>query len=68
MKSIYELRQFIQKYGTFIYTGDRIGDLELLETELRQLYEWQMIDSQQFQQGIILIKKELSDLRNSKKD
>ncbi|RXI99462.1 DUF910 family protein [Anaerobacillus alkaliphilus] len=61
MKTMYELRQFLQKHGAFIYTGDRAGDLELFEMELRQLYEWNMIDVLTLQQGLLILKKELSE-------
>lgn len=67
MNSMYDLRQFLQKHGAFIYTGDRAGDLELFEMELRQLYEWNMIEIQTFQQGLIILKKELSDYQKQLK-
>lgn len=67
MNSMYDLRQFLQKYGAFIYTGDRPGDLELFEMELRQLYEWKMIDVQTFQQGLIILRRELSENQKIKK-
>ncbi len=68
MNSMYDLRQFLQKYGAFVYTGDRLGDLELFEMELRQLYEWNMIDAKSFQQGIMILKKEFSELTKAKND
>ncbi len=61
MKTMYDLRQFLQKHGAFIYTGDRIGDLDLLEMELRQLYEWDLIDVMTLQQGLLILKKEMSE-------
>ncbi|OIJ16084.1 hypothetical protein BKP35_03640 [Anaerobacillus arseniciselenatis] len=66
MNSIYDLRQFLQKCGAFVYTGDRLGDLELFEIELKQLYEWNMIDVKTFQQGMLIIKKEISDVKKAK--
>lgn len=45
------------KFGTFIYTTDRLGDLELMMMEINELYEWKFISSQQFQQAVLLIKK-----------
>jgi uncharacterized protein YqgQ len=68
MKTMHELRQFLQKHGAFIYTGDRAGDLELFEMELRQLYEWNMIDIQTLQQGLLILKKELNDLKKTEID
>lgn len=65
MNTMYELRQFLQKQGAFIYTGDRLGDLELFEMELRQLYEWNMIDVKTLQQGLLILKKEERELNGS---
>ncbi len=65
MNTMHELRQFLQKYGAFIYTGDRVGDLELLEMELKQLYEWNMIDSKLYQQGLLILKRELNEVKKN---
>ncbi|MFN7251200.1 MAG: YqgQ family protein [Anaerobacillus sp.] len=68
MTTMYELRQFLQKHGAFIYTGDRAGDLELFEMELRQLYDWDMIDIKTLQQGLLILRKELNELQKIKND
>lgn len=66
MNTMHELRQFLQKHGAFIYTGDRAGDIELFEMELRQLYEWNMIDIQMLQQALLILKRELSEYNQTK--
>jgi uncharacterized protein YqgQ len=68
MTTMYELRQFLQKHGAFIYTGDRAGDLELFEMELRQLYDWDMIDIKTLQQGLLILRKEINELQKIKTD
>lgn len=68
MNSMIELRQFLQKHGAFIYTGDRAGDLELFEIELRQLFEWGLIDIITLQKGLMILKKEFSELEKTKLD
>ncbi len=35
MLSIYDIQQLLKKFGTIIYTGDRIADLQLMQDELR---------------------------------
>ncbi|OIJ20262.1 hypothetical protein BKP45_09340 [Anaerobacillus alkalidiazotrophicus] len=67
MNSIYDLRKFLQNYGVFIYTGDREGDLDLFEMELKQLYEWNMIDALTLQKGLIILKKELTNHKRADK-
>ena len=37
MKTYYDLQQYLKRFGTFIYIGDRLAELELMETEIREL-------------------------------
>ena len=48
MKSVYDVRQLLKKFGTIIYIGDRIADLELMEEELNELYQQKMIPKETF--------------------
>ncbi len=59
MKDIYDL---LKQYGTFIYTRDRIGDLLLMEDEIRELYKAKVLEPKDFQSAMLLIKQELSRL------
>ncbi|HYK72504.1 MAG TPA: YqgQ family protein [Pseudoneobacillus sp.] len=58
MKTIYDIQQFLKKYGTIIYVGDRLADLELMEEELKELYHSQLIDEKVFQTALLLIRHE----------
>ncbi|ELK46219.1 YqgQ family protein [Halobacillus sp. BAB-2008] len=49
MKTIYDIQQYLKKFGTFIYIGDRIADLELMEEEIRELYKAQCMSSHDYQ-------------------
>ena len=59
MNSIYDIRELLKKYGTFIYIGDRLADLELMEDELRELYKSQFIEPKDFQMGLLLLRQEI---------
>ena len=37
MKTIYDIQQYLKKFGAIIYTGDRIADLQLMEMEVQEL-------------------------------
>ena len=60
MNSILDVRNLLKRYGTFIYTGSRIGDIDLMEEEIRALYDAHMIDVKQFQQALLILKREKS--------
>ena len=59
MKTIYDIQQFLKQFGTIIYVGDRIGDLELMEAEIKDLYQAQLIDSREFQSACVLLRHEI---------
>ncbi|MBO1003522.1 YqgQ family protein [Pseudogracilibacillus auburnensis] len=63
MKNMYDIRTLLKKYGIFIYTGNKLGDLELMEYEIRDLYNAKMIPLVEFQQAILIIKREASLLQ-----
>ncbi|PLR87585.1 YqgQ family protein [Bacillus sp. V33-4] len=60
MKSIYDVQQFLKKFGTIIYIGDRLADLEFMEAELKELKQSQLIDEKQFQSALLLLRNEIA--------
>lgn len=61
MKDIYDL---LKQYGTFIYTRDRLGDLVLMEDEIRELYKARVLDTKDFQMALLLIRQEASKIES----
>jgi uncharacterized protein YqgQ len=59
MKTIYDIQQFLKGYGTIIYVGDRLADLELMEEEVKELYFSQLIDVKEFQSALLLLRHEI---------
>jgi len=59
MKTVYEIQQFLKQFGTFIYVGDRVGDLELMESELKELYQAQLIETREFQTALLILRHEI---------
>ncbi|KGR78467.1 YqgQ family protein [Ureibacillus manganicus] len=62
MKSMIDIYDLLKQYGTFIYTGDRIGDLMLMEDEIRELYKAQVLDVKDFQTALLIIRHEVTKL------
>lgn len=63
MKTIYDIQQFLKKFGTIIYVGDRIADLELMEEEIKELYQSQLIETKDYQMAILLLRHEIQLLK-----
>ncbi|MDR4888935.1 YqgQ family protein [Fredinandcohnia sp. QZ13] len=59
MKTIYDIQQFLKKFGTIIYVGDRVADLELMESEIQELYNSQLIETKDYQSAIFLLRQEI---------
>ncbi|MEI5905855.1 YqgQ family protein [Bacillus spongiae] len=67
MKTIYEIQQLLKNYGTIIYVGERIADLELMEAELNELWRSQLIEPKDYQMGLLLLRTEMQKLKDKKK-
>ncbi|MFJ5621373.1 YqgQ family protein [Peribacillus loiseleuriae] len=59
MNTIYDIKTYLKRFGTFIYTGDRTADLELMEIEIREIYKLGMMDTKEFQMAILLLRQEI---------
>lgn len=67
MKNIYDVMQLLKRYGTYIYTTDRLSDLLLMEDEIRELYNSHVLDIQDFQMAILILRSEKSRLNKENK-
>ncbi|ENQ3079937.1 TPA: YqgQ family protein [Bacillus pseudomycoides] len=59
MKTIYDIQQLLKQFGTIIYTGNRVADLQLMGDELRELYKSQLIEPTEYQMALFLLKQEI---------
>ncbi|TQS74546.1 DUF910 family protein [Ornithinibacillus gellani] len=59
MKNMYDVQQLLKRFGIFIYVGNRTADLELMEMEVRELYQSGCIQIQEYQQAVLILKKEI---------
>jgi len=62
MKNMYDVMQLLKRYGTYIYTTDRLSDLLLMEDEIRELYNSHVLETQDFQMAILILRSERSRL------
>ena len=58
MKTVYDVRQLLKRFSIFIYTGNRIADLDLMEDELKDLSKVNLIESEEFQKAILILRHE----------
>lgn len=58
MKTMWDVQQLLKRYGIFVYVGDRLADLELMEAELKDLYKSQLLEVKDFQQAVLILRRE----------
>ncbi len=58
MQTLYDVQQVLKKYGIFVYLGNRLYDIELMDIEFKKLYEAALIDEKVFRSGILVLRKE----------
>jgi uncharacterized protein YqgQ len=67
LKTIYDVQKLLIKYGTVIYIGDRIADLEMMEEELRELYHSQLIEVNDFKIAQLIVRQALQIEKEKRK-
>ena len=67
MKNFYDVQQFLKRFGTIIYIGDRLSDLELMTEELSELYRSQLIEVQEFQAALLILRHEIQIEKDRRK-
>ncbi len=68
MNSIADIRKELKKFGSFIYTKDRLLDLALMEEEWRELHKWNMLEKDVFEKGLLILRAERSRVEQRKKE
>ena len=65
IRTVYDIQQLLKKFGIFVYIGDRVADLELMEEELKDLYRAQLVEKKVFETAIMRsgMKSEWKDKR-----
>ncbi|MFC4388533.1 YqgQ family protein [Gracilibacillus marinus] len=63
MNSIYDVRKLLMKFGTIIYIGDRLADLELMVEEITELYQVKVITKEQYISAKLLLSEEINKLK-----
>lgn len=58
MKTLYDVQQLLKKFGIYVYVGARIYDIELMQIELKHVYEGRLIDEHTYLTAWHILKRE----------
>lgn len=51
IENMQDIRQYLKRFGTFVYTKNRIGDLRMMEADIKELYEAGILDVREYQKA-----------------
>lgn len=63
MKTVFDIQQLLKRFGIFIYTGNRLGDFELMEMDIKELYEADFIDLQTYQTARLILIQAANEIK-----
>lgn len=59
IESMYDVQQKLKQFGIFVYTGNRLSDLQLMELELKELYSNSLIGEEDYIVAKLVIQREI---------
>lgn len=65
VNQIRDVHNLLKGFGIVIYTGDSIGDLELMLDEVKELKDTGLIDNEEYLKAISILKMALKSNRGS---
>jgi uncharacterized protein YqgQ len=68
LQTIYDIQQLLKQFGSIIYVGDRLMDLQLMESEVTELYRSQLIDVKDYQMALLLLHREIQKEKDKREN
>lgn len=66
MNSVYDVQQILKRFSTFIYTGDRLADMELMLIEIQELYKAGVLEREEYKLSVLILRHEINRLQVEK--
>ncbi|MBU9672780.1 YqgQ family protein [Planococcus sp. CP5-4] len=61
MKDLYDVMQLLKRYGTIIYTADFISDIDLMESDIRDLYDHDFITPREYASALMILRQKRTE-------
>ena len=58
MKNLYDVQQFLKRFGIIIYVGKRLYDIELMKIELSRIYDAGLMDKLDYLEAEAILRRE----------
>lgn len=60
MKDLLSVIMLLKRFGVYIYTGNRSHDIELIQSEVKDLYESGLLPKEDYLQAVLVLRSELA--------
>jgi uncharacterized protein YqgQ len=67
MNTFYDVQQLLKGFVIIIYLGVRLADLDLMEWELKELYQSNMVDIMDYQKARLIVRHEIQKEKDKRK-
>lgn len=58
MKTLYDVQQLLKRFGTYVYIGKRLYDIEVMKLELEKMYENGLISKEDYMESELILRRE----------
>lgn len=62
MKDYYGVLQLLKRFGIYVYTGDKKTDIEMIQSEVKDLYDNGLLMQEDYLQAVLILREEASKL------
>lgn len=60
------VQAILKRFGIFVYIGNQIDEIVLMELEIQELYEWKMITDEEYIKALGILKRVYNSLSDEK--
>lgn len=58
MEKLYDVQQLLKQFGIIVYMGNRLYDIEMMQIELRRVYDAGLIERLDYMEAELVLKRE----------
>lgn len=62
MKDFYGVLQLLKRFGIYVYTGNKIDDIDFVQSEVKDLYESGLLMKEDYLKAILILRQEAAKL------
>ena len=60
MKSLLDIIKLLKRFGVYVYTGDRKDDIDLMASEVKDLYDNGLLMKEDYLKAVLILRYEAS--------